>query len=421
MPHNRVCVISARGRAMIKPRLIRAAVVLLLLAFPGLGAAQQTSITKARELLAAGSRDEALRLLRETAAEEPKNAEAHLLLGTVLAIDGVLSESIRHLREAVRLQPDSAVAHNTLGMALSRFGEIPGARAEFERAVHLDPRMAQAHLNLALTQGQAGDSDAAAESLGRAIDLLGDTPAAAYPRYLRAQIRIEQQQTEQAIEELEGAVALRPDFGEAWLALGSAKRSLVDHQAAAEALEKAVALRPDDPDARYQLGSAYLRLGRSGGAVEHLRAAVQLRPDNRSALYNLMRALRADGQVEQAEQVQKRVAEVLADRNRADEGSLQAVALNNEGVELQKSGDLPAALEKYAAALELNPSHFGFRLNYGLALSGLGRLNEAIPEFREVLRLDPGNTDATKALYIALEKAGQNNPSSTTSPHNPQP
>jgi tetratricopeptide (TPR) repeat protein len=392
---------------MINPRLIRAAVVLLLLAFPGVGAAQQTSMTKARDLLAAGSRDEALRLLRETVAAEPNNAEAHLLLGTVLAIGGILSESIQHLREAVRLQPDSAVAHNTLGMALSRFGEIPGARAEFERAVQLDPRMAQAHLNLALTQGQAGEPDAAAESLERAINLLGETPAAAYPRYLRAQIRIEQQQTEQAIEELERAVALRPDFAEAWLALGSAKGSLLDNDGAVEALEKAVALRPDDPDALYQLGSAYLRLGRSAEAIEHLREAVRHRPDDRSALYNLMRALRADGQVEQAEQARKRMAEVLADRNKADEGSLQAVALNNEGVELQKAGDLRGALAKYSAALELNPSHFGFRLNYGLALSGLGRWNEAILEFREVLRLDPGNTGATKALYIALDRAGE--------------
>jgi len=34
--------------------------------------------------------------------------------------------------------------------------------------------------------------------------------------------------------------------------------------------------------------------------------------------------------------------------------------LNNEGVELEKSGKLSAALEKYRSALELDPFHGGY-------------------------------------------------------------
>jgi predicted Zn-dependent protease len=61
-------------------------------------------------------------------------------------------------------------------------------------------------------------------------------------------------------------------------------------------------------------------------------------------------------------------------------------------------------LEKYRAALELDPEHGGFRLNLGLALCRLGRWDEGIAEMREVVRRDPDNAEATKALYIAMEQ-----------------
>jgi tetratricopeptide (TPR) repeat protein len=77
--------------------------------------------------------------------------------------------------------------------------------------------------------------------------------------------------------------------------------------------------------------------------------------------------------------------------------------LNDEGIELEKSGDIWAALAKYRAALDLDPTGFGFELNYGLALCRIGRWEEGTTELREVLRLDPDNAVAAKALYIADE------------------
>ena len=71
----------------------------------------------------------------------------------------------------------------------------------------------------------------------------------------------------------------------------------------------------------------------------------------------------------------------------------------------EKSGDVRAALAKYRAALDLDPTGFGFRLNYALALCRLGRWQDGVDELREVLRVDPDNADAAKALYIAREQA----------------
>ena len=78
--------------------------------------------------------------------------------------------------------------------------------------------------------------------------------------------------------------------------------------------------------------------------------------------------------------------------------------LVDAGRGLEKSGDFRAALEKYRAALDLDPSDAVLRLNYGLALCRLGRWQQGVAELREVLRLDPNNAAAAKALYIALDE-----------------
>jgi predicted Zn-dependent protease len=65
---------------------------------------------------------------------------------------------------------------------------------------------------------------------------------------------------------------------------------------------------------------------------------------------------------------------------------------------------LQGALEKYRAALDLDPTDAVLRLNYGLALCRLGRWAEGAAELEEVLRLNPNNADAAKTLYIARDE-----------------
>ena len=70
-----------------------------------------------------------------------------------------------------------------------------------------------------------------------------------------------------------------------------------------------------------------------------------------------------------------------------------------------EQGDFNAAGAKYRAALDLDPEAAGVRLNYGLVLCRLQRWHEGIDEIQEVLRLDPDNGDASRALFIAKEHA----------------
>jgi tetratricopeptide (TPR) repeat protein len=117
-----------------------------------------------------------------------------------------------------------------------------------------------------------------------------------------------------------------------------------------------------------------------------------------------MLALRKTGRVEEAKAIDKRIALLQQQNDRASEVGFVASGLNNEGIQVEKSGDIRGALAKYRAALDLDPTGYGFRLNYALAPCRLGRWQDGIVELREVLRADPNNGDAAKALYVAVDQ-----------------
>ena len=111
--------------------------------------AQKPTVEDAWQLIAQGKRDQAVTLLRGVIQADARNADARLLLGSILMENGQRAESIAQLGEAVRLLPKSAEAHNALGEAYNAFGDATAARPEFERAVARDPQHAQAQGNLA--------------------------------------------------------------------------------------------------------------------------------------------------------------------------------------------------------------------------------------------------------------------------------
>lgn len=160
---------------------------LAAIALAGLLQGQRQPVEQAWELLAKGQRPQAIRLLEKTIQDNPRQADARLLLGSVFMEEGRRDDSIAQLREAVRLRPNSAEAQNALGEAYNAFDNPKAARASFEKSVELDPKLAVARVNLGMVLLQAGEMDTAAIHLDRAIALLGHSGDAAHP--LSARLR----------------------------------------------------------------------------------------------------------------------------------------------------------------------------------------------------------------------------------------
>jgi tetratricopeptide (TPR) repeat protein len=365
----------------------------------------QREIARARRLLEAGSNDQAIAILRGVLREEPESGDAHLLLGSALAMVPERSEALKELQRAVELQPASALAHFSLGTVQARFGDPEAAQQSFEKALQLDPGFAEAHVSLAMILGQKKELAAAREHLAQSIRIYGNAPPAAQSHYLLAQILLEQNAPDQALAEVDTAISLRPNYAEAFVAQGLIRKWQHNNTAAIAAFKRAAALAPDNFDAQYELGSAYLRAPDASAAVAPLRQAAALKPDDRSAWYQLCMALQKAGKLEDAKACRQELSTKISAGLATTANELSSTQANNAGVELEKAGNLTGALEKYREAVKLAPKVTVFRRNMALALCRLGRWDEGIAELHEVLKEDPDDAQATKALYIALENA----------------
>ena len=387
-----------------------AAVTLMLLTAPrgataGAGERPRAEeIESAKQAISAGSFEEAVATLERVIAANPDDADAQLLLGTALALIPRRSESIQALRRAVELRPDSAVAYNSLGMALARFGDQQEARTAYEKAIALDPEDAGSRVNLAMLLASLGELDTAAAHLTRAIEIQRKSPKAAFPLYLRGRIRARREHPESAAGDFLKAIELRPDYANAWRELGLARIEMQDDAGALRAFQRAAALAPEDAEAQYRLGVQYLRAGKPGEAEEHLKIACRLRPEDRNILYNYVRALRAAGNSEEAKPLMRKLSRARQEQLASEPELPRAGKLNNEGIALEHQGRFADALEKYREAVSISPRTVGFRKNLAFVLGRLGRWKEAKAELDEVLRMQPGDPEATKALYIAIDE-----------------
>jgi tetratricopeptide (TPR) repeat protein len=79
----------------------------------------------------------------------------------------------------------------------------------------------------------------------------------------------------------------------------------------------------------------------------------------------------------------------------------------NSGVALQGSGRVQEAMQQYEEALRLKPDYAMARNNLAGALLRLGKVQEAISQYEQALRLNPDFAEAHYNLGAALEQAGR--------------
>ena len=196
--------------------------------------AQAARFEQAIALLRAGKDAQALIVAQALAREAPQAADAHQLLGMVLAQVGQAAAGDA-FRRALELAPDSGVVALNYAAWLRKHDRLAEAAAVLERA----PESAQVRLQSGLLALRMREHMRAADAFRRAI-------------------------------------ALQPDAVTAWHGLGSALRGTGELEAAAEAFLKATELAPDHAPAWINLGAVQRLLGRIDDALVSLRRAEAL-------------------------------------------------------------------------------------------------------------------------------------------------
>jgi tetratricopeptide (TPR) repeat protein len=351
------------------------------------------SMTPGRTQDAVAEFNEALRL-------NPDDAEAHNDLGAVLSLmPGRQGDAIAQYEAALRLKPNFAGAHNNLGHALAQVpGRLDEAVAHYEEAIRLEPGNAEAHNNLASAWLQApGRLEDAYAQCEEALRL---DPGYALAHYnLGVALSRMPGRIEDAVAQYQEALQLKSDYAEAHTNLANAWLYLPGRLDDAIAqYREALRLRPDLAEAHYNLGLALSRSpARLDEAIAQYGEAIRLRPDYAEAHNDLGAALSTiPGRMDDA------VAQ-YQEALRLDPG--YAPGWRNLGAARFNQGDVHGAVEAFREDVRLQPDSADAHFILGLALSRLsGGLDEAIAQYREALRLAPGDPAAQRALEAALQR-----------------
>lgn len=368
-------------------------------------AADPDALAKASQAIVQGAPDSAVEVLEDYVAANPTSADGYRLLGVARSLLGQRSGALGALGRAAALAPRNPANHLALGQALAQFGEHEDAREAFQAAVSLDGELGPAHEGLALALAVAGELEQALQEFTAALGRSAGADARGRIHFLRGRALAQLERFDAAAEDFEASTELRPRFGPAYLEWGRSLTQGADPTLAESALREAATLMPDSFEAHFLYGSQLLRNSRPEAAVESLRRAAELEPSDRAAGYALGRALRAAGRSDEARRILAGLAEATSGRALEEARINEAGRLNNLGLEAEAAGDVALALRRYEEAVEIAPGNVDFQRNAALALGRLQRWREAKARLREVLRLAPGDLDATKALYIALEHA----------------
>ena len=163
--------------------------------------------------------------------QNEKASAVNVQLGIGYLQQNKLELASEKLEKAVRQDPKSASAHNAYAILQDRLGQKDKAEYHYERAVDLDPKDSQAANNYGAFLCNNGRELEAEEYFIKATDNpLYKTPEYAYTNAAICLLKVNR--VEPAREYLRRALAARPDFAAALLAMADINFNEGDNDAA---------------------------------------------------------------------------------------------------------------------------------------------------------------------------------------------
>lgn len=206
-------------------------------------------------------------LLVEAINANPNSPQLLILAAGVFFLDGDYVNTVIAYKKAERLAPLDDRSRFTLAMAFIALDRREWARQELEKLASADPK------------------------------------SALYPYWL-ARLDYDEQKFAAAIEKLNRAISLKPDFVKAYDNLGLNLEALGKFEEAQRAYEEAIRLnraqKPGSPWPPLNLGVMLLKLGKLDLAEPRLREALSFDPKSAEAHYRLGALLEKKGKTAEA-------------------------------------------------------------------------------------------------------------------------
>lgn len=201
------------------------------------------------------------------------------------------------------------------------------------------------------------------------------------------------------IEHLSDQIKINPDGAELWLARGKAFYDLGSYDAAIFDLSKAVQLDSSQLEAWHLLADVYLDYYQSRPALETMERVAKLFPENIGTLLKLA----------EFELILKRYSEAFQTLNQIEE--IQAnhpEAIFMKGMVAKESGDTTAAIAYFQQATARDPQIIDAWINLGQLIATADTI-EASRYFNAAQSIDPKNPYVLHAKASYLTDIGRTN------------
>jgi tetratricopeptide (TPR) repeat protein len=251
--------------------------------------------------------------------------------GRALQAKGQIPAALTSLRQASALDPKSADTLVALAQIYASQDKHADSFATLQRARTLNPESVLVLRRFVVEAMQAGQHSAA---LAAANELEQKNPENVDDQYLAAAVMLQEKQLTAAIPLLEKYVAQRPADAKGWLGLGMAYVQKRRNDDARRALDRSAQLDPTLTETQYQLGVLAGQEGKPQEGIQHFEQVVHMQPHH-------------------------------------------AMALAGLGALYLQTRELEKALNALQRAEVIDPNNAQMQYDLGLALSSLGKPEEA--------------------------------------------
>lgn len=336
----------------------------------------------------AGRFAEALQVYGQLLSRFAAHADAWHLAGEALYRLGRPRLALDHVNRAIAQSPHHFY-FNTRATILMHLGLPAEAQQDLHRAIEARADYAEAHVNLSAVYRERKMFSQARAAAAEATRLAPQAPAAWNNA---GAIDMEQDRLDEALGHFARALAIDPGHVAAHKNIGKIRAHRQDWAGALASLQQAQAGTPDF-EASCLLARALTHCGRPEDAVApmqramrhatpEVRAGALAQPEAMATLYGVCATLEGPAmRFAEAAELYRLALESMPE---------QEALLNNLGAANFRQGRYDAAIDVLERALALHPRQVLARCNLGVTFVMAGRSPEAIAQFEQCLRDDPG-------------------------------
>ena len=298
---------------------------------------------------------DAVKEAQDIIKKDPKNLEAHKLLGRIYlrslgdmpggsGSDNILKLAIDQYEQITKLDPDSVDDHLLLGRLYRLNNDLQKGEGELKTAIKLDPNSEEAVTTLAMLYTDEGDT-------AHALQVLSSIPDSARSAKLYAALGAAYEQRKDyksAVDAFRHAIVLDRDNLDA--IRGLAENLLNDGQldASLEQYKVIADSNPEDAQTYVRMAEIYRRQAKYDLALESLKRADTLVPDQAEVAYSIAAVYQAQGRYDDA----IKILQDLVKRTEKSEAGSSNADRNNRAIFLERLGMVYREQENYTAAVE---------------------------------------------------------------------